>query len=118
MILASGARGPGFNSQNSPFSFDSASGGGQPRRTSGRVGKWPKTAKGRHRDLEMRARMPSLRLASSTGSKPTKIVAQAVRVVWLLVAPNLKDRPEAWPRAQLPAPAEDTEALVRKDHID
>eukprot|EP00971_Amphidinium_carterae_P014483 286164-Amphidinium_carterae.1 len=119
--------------------------------------------------------MPSLRLASSTGLRRTKLdkrltkggsfsktsnatrkadevanlgagahaaheptveylhwelVAQAVRVFWLMVGPKRRDRPEAWPRARLPAPAEDAEApqalpveprpqaLVWKDHAD
>eukprot|EP00971_Amphidinium_carterae_P262524 5207442-Amphidinium_carterae.1 len=33
-------------------------------------------------------------------------VAQAVRVFWLLVGQKLRDRPKAWLRARLPAPAE------------
>eukprot|EP00971_Amphidinium_carterae_P224224 4448659-Amphidinium_carterae.1 len=37
------------------------------------------------------------------------LVAQAVRAFWPLVAPKLRDRPEAWPPARLPAPAEDAE---------
>eukprot|EP00971_Amphidinium_carterae_P191227 3794854-Amphidinium_carterae.1 len=35
---------------------------------------------------------------------------EAVRVFWLLVGPKLRDRPEAWPHAWLPAPAKDAEA--------
>eukprot|EP00971_Amphidinium_carterae_P188836 3748588-Amphidinium_carterae.2 len=34
-------------------------------------------------------------------------VAKAVRNVWLLVGPKLKERPEAWPRVRLPALAEE-----------
>eukprot|EP00971_Amphidinium_carterae_P123045 2436209-Amphidinium_carterae.1 len=37
------------------------------------------------------------------------MVVKAVRVFWFLVAPKLKDRPEACPRTRLPAPAEDAE---------
>eukprot|EP00971_Amphidinium_carterae_P100125 1979884-Amphidinium_carterae.1 len=42
-------------------------------------------------------------------------VAKAVRDFWLLVAPKLRDRPEAWPRIKLPKPVEEdiiTEDLV------
>eukprot|EP00971_Amphidinium_carterae_P087879 1739053-Amphidinium_carterae.1 len=35
-----------------------------------------------------------------------EVVAQAVRNFWLMVGPKLRDRPEAWPRVRLPAPAE------------
>eukprot|EP00971_Amphidinium_carterae_P200364 3976188-Amphidinium_carterae.1 len=92
--------------------------------------------------------MPSLRLASSTGSKRTKpdklwtkvgsplktsMVTRKLAGAWAhcrvpslgacahgsggqtrlalnLVAPKFRDRPEAWPRARLPARAEDAEA--------
>eukprot|EP00971_Amphidinium_carterae_P150979 2994151-Amphidinium_carterae.2 len=56
-----------------------------------------------------------------------ELVAQAVRVIWLLVAPKLRDRPESWLHARLPAPAEDAETpqiflalrpLVWLGHID
>eukprot|EP00971_Amphidinium_carterae_P029605 582314-Amphidinium_carterae.2 len=35
-----------------------------------------------------------------------EVLAQAVRTFWLMVGPKLRDRPEAWPRVRLPAPAE------------
>eukprot|EP00971_Amphidinium_carterae_P121996 2415783-Amphidinium_carterae.1 len=38
-------------------------------------------------------------------------VAKAVRDFWLLVAPKLRDRPEAWPRIKLPKPV-DEEAVT------
>eukprot|EP00971_Amphidinium_carterae_P265264 5261970-Amphidinium_carterae.1 len=54
--------------------------------------------------------MANLGAAAHAAHEPTaeylrwETVAKAVRNFWLLVAPKLRDRPEAWPRVRLPAP--------------
>eukprot|EP00971_Amphidinium_carterae_P119157 2360456-Amphidinium_carterae.1 len=35
------------------------------------------------------------------------MVAHAVRDLWLLIGPKLRERPEVWPRIKLPPPVAD-----------
>eukprot|EP00971_Amphidinium_carterae_P323438 6427684-Amphidinium_carterae.1 len=44
-------------------------------------------------------------------------VAKAVRNVWLLVGPKLRERPETWPRVRLPTPQVEHAPRAAGEHV-